>query len=103
MVNVIVTPLDIAGVPAFLYFGESVLGAPHTSLAPSLLIEALKQDFMGAFGTYSVAFGHAILGWSLFLLPGTFILYIVLFPLTRFFLKKTSSGQGDNTAMMKMV
>ena len=61
--NLLVTPLDIALVPFFLWFGETLMRVQQrTSLSPQVMIDALKRDIKAGLMEYGAAFGYAILG-----------------------------------------
>lgn len=92
LINLIVTPLDVACVPVFLYLGELLVGAPHVSLAPSTLMEAVGKSISGALHQYGWAIFHAILGWTVFAPVGTALLFFALRPLLALYLTQRKSA-----------
>lgn len=89
LVNLLLTPVDIACVPLFLYFGGVLLGRPPVSLNPASMIDALKQDFKGGIVQYGSAIGTAVFGWMIFCPVATAMLHFALHPILRIYWSKT--------------
>lgn len=82
LVNIACTALELMLVPAFVYFGELLVRADeHVSLSPSALTDAVREDVWAALREYGFALGCALLGWLVFAVPGTYLLYKPLVPL----------------------
>jgi uncharacterized protein (DUF2062 family) len=92
LLNVLLTPVELAMVPVFLYLGEFVIGMDHISLAPSTIMQALKEDLWQGLAQYGGAMGYAVLGWACWAPPFGAMTYFVLVPILRLVLsprKKT--------------
>lgn len=89
LVNLLLTPLEIALVPVFLWFGEFLLRREHVSLSPNVIMEELKSNTRQALSTYTSAFAFAIVGWAVWAPFATVMLHYTLVPLLQMFMKPT--------------
>lgn len=78
LINYLLYPLQIVGIPVFLYFGEFIVGAPHLSLNMSELTEKFTSDWQGFFAEFGWAGLHALIGWAL-VAP---LIYFVVFKIS---------------------
>ncbi len=63
--NLLLTPVDIALVPLFVYIGEALLGREHVNFSPSALMASLGTSLLGGIAEYGAALGAAVLAWIL--------------------------------------
>ena len=67
--NYLMTPLHIAMIVVCFRMGEWMLGAPHMSLAPSRLREALWTDPVGLLARTGRSLGAGIVIWAIVCIP----------------------------------
>jgi uncharacterized protein (DUF2062 family) len=80
-VNFVVTPLEIACIPLFVYFGELIMRRDeHFSLNPAAFVASMKADFWAGLAEFGGAVVDALIGWIVFLPFGTVILWVALTP-----------------------
>jgi uncharacterized protein (DUF2062 family) len=63
--NYLFSPLQLIGIPLFLYLGESALGLPHLVLNPLEIPGQFASDWRLFLSQYGMAGVHAILAWAI--------------------------------------
>lgn len=76
--NYLFYPLQILGVPIFIYIGESVLGQPHVTINPAEMVEQLGFDWKQFFKDYALAGLHGFFAWALIAPLCGLLLYLIL-------------------------
>ena len=92
VVNLCVTPLNLATVVPFKHLGEAILRADPVPLSVSELAAGLRTAPLATLGTTGWALVYAVFGWLVFLPLGTLALYMAALPLTRVILRRYGRG-----------
>lgn len=92
LVNLLVTALELMLLPVFVFLGETLLRMDdHVSFKPSVFADAVRSDMWGAAQHYGSAVACGILGWSAFVVPGTFLLYKPLVPVVSMIMERMNA------------
>ncbi|RHY73718.1 hypothetical protein DYB30_008653 [Aphanomyces astaci] len=100
LTNYLVTPLNIASVPVFVYvdaryvhveanascraYGNQYFGDSKEEFSVNALFTGLQEDLVGTLSQFRFILLNAIYMWAAFLLIATPLLYAVLFPVLKF-------------------
>jgi uncharacterized protein (DUF2062 family) len=79
--NYLFYPLQILGIPIFIYIGESILGQPHVTIIPTEMVQQFQADWIKFFKDYSLAGLHGFFAWALIAPLCGLLLYLVLKPI----------------------
>ena len=62
--NYLFSPLQLIGIPIFLYLGESALGLPHLTVNPLEIPGQFANDWRLFLSQYGMAGVHAVFAWA---------------------------------------
>lgn len=79
--NYILYPLQIIGIPIFIYAGESILGLQHLTINVFEMVQNFSKDWHLFLVQYGWAGVHAILAWMLITPFVGMAVYFALLPL----------------------
>lgn len=79
LVNLCVTPLNLATFLSFVRWGEWMFGAEPVMLN----LDAFKSDPLHALATFWISLCYGVVAWAIFTPPATFAAYMALKPLLR--------------------
>ncbi|KAE8882259.1 hypothetical protein PF005_g14856 [Phytophthora fragariae] len=85
LTNYLVTPLNIASVPVFIYYGNAVFGGGDAEgeFAIGSFMEDIKKDTINTLLLFRFTLLHAIYMWLLVMPVLTLVIYGVLTPVLR--------------------
>uniref|UniRef100_K3WTQ5 DUF2062 domain-containing protein n=1 Tax=Globisporangium ultimum (strain ATCC 200006 / CBS 805.95 / DAOM BR144) TaxID=431595 RepID=K3WTQ5_GLOUD len=85
LTNYLVTPLNLASLPVFIYYGNSFFGGEEGAVDFSVakFMEDVKADTINTLLLFRFTLLHAIYAWAAVLPVLTFAIYVVLAPILR--------------------
>ncbi len=81
--NYALYPVQIILIPAFIYLGESLVGAQHVSINPLTALQLFKEDWREFFTQYGWAGLYGFFAWALLAPPVSAMIYFLLLPVFR--------------------
>jgi len=93
VVNLTLTPAQVALIPVFVNFGGSIVllfnsDATTEDVSVSAMIDALKSNFLEAMGVFKDILLYAFLGWVVFSIVAIPVIYFAATPLLAYGLKR---------------
>jgi uncharacterized protein (DUF2062 family) len=79
LVNLLMTPINLATFMSFIRWGEYLFGAQPVALS----LEPFKESPLRALGDFWISLCYGVVAWSIFTPPATFILYQLFKPILR--------------------
>lgn len=90
LLNYVFYPLQLIGIPTFLYIGESILQSPHTTIYPTEMATQFFADWKLFFVKYGMAGLHALLAWIIIAPILSIGLYFIVRPIVEKLKKKVA-------------
>ena len=95
VMNLLLTPVNLATVVPFIWFGGYLVGAEPLSLSVQELVDGLRENLHGTLVKYGYQLLNGVLGWVVI---APFILglcYFVMLPVTTILVDKLNQGDSQ--------